>query len=251
MCLILIGIKAHPEYKLIMLANRDEFFKRNATGAHFNSEAPTLLAGIDLEAGGMWNGITKTGLLAAVTNYRQFPLHTDKISRGFLVKDFLTEKFTIDNAIQILDQSASQYNGYNLLYGTVDNLKYYSNRANFLLSLTGGIYGLSNHLIDTPWPKVQLAKELFMSVLDNETLKTELLFEIMKNKRQFPLSELPETGIGNEMEVKLSSIFIEMPEYGTRATTLIMVNNKNEVYFEERSYKPTESKVIEQFTIKP
>jgi len=249
MCLILIGIKAHPEYKFIMLANRDEFFNRNATGAHFNSDSPTLLAGIDLEAGGMWNGITKTGLLAAVTNYRQFPLRTDKISRGFLVKDFLTGKLTIDNAIQVLDQSANQYNGYNLLYGTVDNVKYYSNRANFLLSLTGGIYGLSNHLLDTPWPKVVLAKELFISGLDAEKINTDYLFEIMKNTRKFPLNELPNTGIGNDMEVKLSSIFIEMPEYGTRNTTLIMVNNKNEVYFEERTYQPTEGKVVERFII--
>lgn len=238
MCLILFSFKQHPRYPLILAANRDEFYNRASAPAAFWNEAPGLLAGRDLVAGGSWLGVTTSGRIAAITNYREPGLYRfDAPSRGALVTGFLLGRETPEAYAAKLSQQARQYNGFNLILGERGRLYYFSNRSDGLETLAPGLYGLSNHLLNTPWPKVERGKEALSGLLSpGRDPSLDDLFKVLSD-REFPPDEsLPNTGVGLEWERVLSPRFITSPVYGTRSSTILLLDREGRVTFEERVF---------------
>jgi uncharacterized protein with NRDE domain len=236
MCLLLISFNNHPEYPLIVAANRDEFYNRPTATAHFWKDHPKLLAGKDLEAGGTWLGITKNGRFAAVTNYRDMrTLKKNASSRGELVTNFLLSKDSPLIYGHGLNEKADDYNGYNLLFSDIETLYYFSNQTKQLTQLTEGVYGLSNHLLDTPWQKVVKSKKAFLEVTSEEEIVTDDLFKILSDETETPDDQLPDTGLSSELEKAVSPVFIKSENYGTRSSTILLINSMNEVLFIEKS----------------
>ncbi len=237
MCLIFFSINNHPTYKLVVAANRDEFYQRKTAPASFWAEQPHILAGRDLEAQGTWLGMTKGGKISLLTNYRD-PKHINPAapSRGQLVSDFLANGLSAEEYIREIAPISTQYNGFNLLAGTPDALWYLSNYASGTQKLTSGLYGLSNHLLETPWPKVQRGKEKMKTLLAHDRIEPKVLFELLYDEQRAPDDKLPDTGIGLERERALSSMFIKTHNYGSRCSTVILVDKNNHVLFSERVY---------------
>jgi len=238
MCLILLAYDAHPEYRLILAANRDEFFTRPTAPAAFWDDAPELLAGMDLKEGGTWLGITRNGRIAAITNYRDPRAERrDAPSRGGLVSGYLCGSISLDDYLEILRTEGAAYNGFNLIFGDIGRLCFFSNRRESPQSIITGIHGLSNHLLDTPWPKVISGKEaLEQLVSEGKTIQPDALFAILANREIAPDNILPDTGVGIELERFLSPIFISTPTYGTRSSTVILIDRKGRVTFIERTF---------------
>jgi len=242
MCSIFFAYNAHPGYRLILAANRDEFYERPTGAAQFWQDAPEILAGRDLVRGGSWLGITKNGRFSAVTNYRDPFAPTGNLSRGNLVGDFLRGKETPAQYLQKIQGNAGNYSGFNLLVGEIDSeIGYFSNRGDGVKILESGIYGLSNHLLDTPWQKVRRGKTALAKLIEKENFALESLFEILQDATKADDRDLPETGIGLERERLLSSIFIETPVYGTRCSTALLVAADGKVSFAERTYRQSRS----------
>lgn len=254
MCLILFAYKIHPRYKLILAANRDEFYERPTASAHFWEDVPDVLAGRDLAQGGTWLGVTKSGRFAAVTNFRNPNQLKGKLSRGALVSDFLRGNQTVSEYLQTVENESENYTGFNLLVGDFgnenDELAYFSNRSNEIKILDAGIYGLSNALLDTTWQKVVRGKERLAKIVSGEAISTELLFSILQNRTFAEDEDLPETGVGLERERILSSCFIETPIYGTRSSTALLIGNDNSLEFAEESFYPPLGKMTETFQIR-
>lgn len=230
----------HPGYQLIVAANRDEYYKRPDQPAAFWPEHPLMLAGKDLDQGGTWMGITKSGKFAALTNYRD-PASMKKgaPSRGQLVHNYLNSQLPPADFIAGLENGGAAYNGFNLLLGSTAALYYYSNREKNLLSIEKGIHGLSNSLLDVPWPKVSKAVKAVEALSDEQAIKPEQLFAIMADQTLPPDDELPQTGVGIDFERVLAPAFVagESYGYGTKLTTVILVDRNHCVNFWERSYK--------------
>ncbi|MGH7518324.1 MAG: NRDE family protein [Gemmatimonadales bacterium] len=240
MCLILIAFDSHPDYGLIVAANRDEFYDRPTRPAGFWSDAPSVLAGRDLEAGGTWLGIDRCGRFAAVTNYRQGEREpTAARSRGHLVSDYLTTDIDPQVHLERVERDAALYNGFNLIAGDFRRLLYFSNREGRVRTLAPGVYGLSNHLLDTAWPKVTATKSALDALLKNDA--AELipgLFALLDDRRQAADQLLPRTGVSPKWERLLSSAFIVTEGYGTRSSTVVLVGRDRGVVFVERSFAP-------------
>jgi len=240
MCLLLIALHAHPEYRLIIAANRDEFYDRPAAPAHFWKEAPSLLAGKDLRGGGAWLGITKKGRVAALTNVRNPSLFKDGApTRGKLVSSFLKEDESPPDYLNKIDRNGRDFNGFNLIAGDVAHLWWYSNRSDKVVAVPSGVHGLSNHFLDTPWPKVTFGKRGLSKLLSNEEDPSPLLFFDLLSDRTCPFDgDLPDTGVGLEWERILSPVFIKSPTYGTRCSTVITIDNRGGVTFLEKTFYP-------------
>lgn len=239
MCLIFISLKNHATYKLIVAANRDEFYNRKTAPAEYWKDHPEILGGRDLEAGGTWLGITKSGRLSMITNYRDPKnINPSAPSRGQLVSDYLLSKIGPDVYLISLQPKAREYNGFNLITGTTDDLWYYSNYRQGIDQLTTGLYGLSNHLLGTPWPKVETGKKMISEVLSHP-FKPDDLFQVLFDDQVAKDELLPDTGVGLERERALSAMFIKSPGYGTRCSTVILVDHDNQVFFAERVYDLT------------
>lgn len=231
MCLIVLAYKHHPDFPLIVAANRDEFFSRPARQAEFWSDLPHLLAGKDLLGGGTWLGITRAGRFAALTNYRD--LRRSKVvgpSRGALVLEALDHSPDLSNT--------ARFEGFNLLHGTVGALRYHSNISMDDELLSPGIHGISNHLLDTPWPKVVSAEHHFRKAVESGQPTTDVLFDLLRNGEVARDPDLPDTGLSLERERQLSSVFIRGDDYGTRCSTVVLVRSDGQVLFEERTYHP-------------
>jgi uncharacterized protein with NRDE domain len=197
----------------------------------WTEEGNQILAGKDLQAGGTWLGITKQGKFAAITNYRDFRnLKTDSPSRGPIIIDFLKSNSDTLSFLHELDKKAGLYNGFNLLIGNItDQLFYYSSVNSEIKEVKAGIHGISNAFMDTPWPKLLKAKQLFSQTLTGTPPDIEKMMMILADKETFAGELLPDTGIGLEMEKFLSSIYIRNDKYGTRSSTVICVKNSYEV----------------------
>lgn len=241
MCLILLAYKKHPRFKLIIAANRDEFFNRPTQSMQWWDDPPFLLAGKDLKEGGTWLGITQHGKFAAITNFRDSSQNKEKApSRGLLVKDFLSSQVTAENFLDDLSTKSSYYNGFNLIFGDIDQLYFYSNKSPEILKLKPGFYGLSNHLLNTPWPKVIKGKKRLKEIiLKNPDFDLNKIFTFLKDNTIAPDHQLPETGIKKEWERILSPIFIKSENYGTRSSTVILVERNNNVVVLEQNYIPS------------
>ncbi|WLR52790.1 NRDE family protein [Bacillus tianshenii] len=235
MCLILLAYQVDKTYPLIVAANRDEFYKRPTAPVHYWEDAPYVLAGRDLEKHGTWMGITKTGRFAALTNYRN-PNEKSKLrSRGEIVSRFLKGKMSTKEYGEQLKSERADFPGYNVLFGSDDHLMVYSNVDNQLIPLKAGIYGLSNHLLDTPWPKVEKGKSGLKKAI-RTGCKDEELFQVLSNAEPAPDKLLPQTGVGVEWERRLSPLFITSPDYGTRASTVLKINKDSKVHLVEQTF---------------
>lgn len=235
-----MALDSHPEYSLILAANRDEFYDRPTAPAEFWAEAAWVLGGRDLKAGGTWLGIDRRGRLAAVTNYRQGQRESPAPrSRGRLVSDFLTGNSPASEYMERVQAEAGHYNGFNLIAGEGAEFFYHSNREGRVRRLTSGVYGLSNHLLDTPWPKVAATKSAFGAVLTGKASQlVEGLFALLSDRSQAADHLLPSTGISPEWERLLSSAFIASEDYGTRSSTVVLIGRGGGIVFIERSFGP-------------
>ena len=253
MCLILFALQAHPDYPLIVAANRDEFFQRPTAAAEFWHDQPEILGGRDLQAGGTWLGVNRAGVFSAVTNVRNAQEAQDRPgSRGELVTHSLNT--APHQALAKMRQNQDHYNGFNLLCGTPQQLHYFSNRNDDLpRRLEPGVYGLSNAELDTSWPKVDSAKNDLRAIVSreahsSESLQTALL-EMMADDQQAPAEQLPETGIGEEWEALLSSRFILSESYGTRATTIVLYHRSGRIEFLEQGFDHQQALERRNFTL--
>jgi uncharacterized protein with NRDE domain len=239
MCLIFLSINNHPDYKLVIAANRDEFYNRKTAAADFWPDRPSIVGGRDLEAGGTWLAMSKQGRIAMVTNYRDPKNINPKApSRGQLVTDYLLCNDSSLNYMSAVESVGKAYNGFNLVTGDLRDFYYYSNYGNGVQKLGAGLFGLSNHLLDTPWPKVVRGKKSVAELL-NGKFNYKDLFKILYDVETAADNLLPDTGVGLERERALSSMFIKSPGYGTRCSTVVLVNNNNEVFFAERVFDLT------------
>jgi uncharacterized protein with NRDE domain len=246
MCLILLSYKIHPDYCLILAANRDEFYDRPTAPLEYWADYPEVLAGRDLKGTGTWLGVTPAGRIAAITNYREPVGHMENApSRGLLIRDFLTGNASPQGYLKAVSKKGQAYNGFNLIAGDPSGLYYYSNRASGVQQLQPGLYGISNHLIDTAWPKIQRGKDLLGGQLSGrEEIDIEKVWEILSDRSQPPDDELPDTGVGLEWERILSPLFISSDVYGTRSSSVVLIDQSEKVSFMERTYLKDGAKIV-------
>ncbi len=241
MCLVLVVWRMHPKYPCLVAANRDEFHARPTARAEWWPDHPQILAGRDLEAGGTWLGVTRTGRFAALTNYRDPEQRRRSapgaaaLSRGTLVTSVLESGASVAEGLDYLRDVGANYNGFNLIFSDGERLGIYESVRGTGRELGPGIYGLSNHLLDTPWPKVQIAKTRLAAALLGLTDMAPLL-DLLRDDRPASDAQLPKTGVSLEWERLLSSAFVRAADYGTRCSTIIRIEREGRAYFDEWSW---------------
>jgi uncharacterized protein with NRDE domain len=233
MCLILIAWRGAAQYPCVVAANRDELHSRPAAPAHWWQSCPPILAGRDLLAGGTWLGMTRTGRFAALTNYRDPEQRRPGTpSRGTLVASILTSGDSLERSLEQLRDVSADYNGFSLLFSDGQRLAIYESARGGGRVLGPGIYGLSNHLLDTPWPKVQTAKSrLSRALADLDT--NDAVLALLRDEAPAPDDQLPRTGVSTEWERLLSSAFVRAPDYGTRCSTVLRIDESRRACFDE------------------
>jgi uncharacterized protein with NRDE domain len=243
MCLIAFAWNAHPDYRLVVGANRDEWHDRPTAPAAWWDYHPQILAGRDLKAGGTWLGISRNGRFAALTNFRDpSDRKSDALSRGQLVSDFLRGTASVRDYLREVQVMAPLYQGFNLLVGDGDALQYFSSRGGKILDVPAGVHALSNHTLNEPWPKVEKAKSALDAALRAQMPEDALqmaIYDFLSDAAMAPDTALPDTGVGREWERVLSPALIVTEKYGTRCSTVLTIGSRGEVTFEERSRDQT------------
>lgn len=237
MCLIAFAWKAHPDYPLVVAANRDEWHDRPAAAATWWDGHPNILAGRDLKVGGTWLGISRNGRFAALTNFRDpSDRKSDAPSRGHLVSRFLIGTDSARDYLVVLRNDAPRYQGFNLLVGDGEALFYFSSRTEEILPVPAGVHALSNHMLNEPWPKVELAKSTMGAALQGQIgwdARQCLILDFLSNEERAPDGALPDTGVGLDWERILSPALIVTEKYGTRCSTVVGVASGGEISFDE------------------
>ena len=260
MCLAIFAQNVLPDWPLVVVANRDELHVRPTEAARPWDDTPSLLAGRDLQAGGTWLGLTAEGRIALLTNYRETGLRDEQApSRGHLAERYLRDGQSAQHYLQTLQQNNAPYNGFNLLLGDLSNVArpeffWVSNR---LLvgdkirqrktinptAISAGLYGLSNAMLDTPWPKVRSGVAQFAQALARDSGKFNqdaMYFNLLADNNNFSDQVLPSTGVSHEWEKALAPIFIQTEHYGTRSSTLLRVRKDGMFQMIERSFQQNE-----------
>ena len=236
MCLIVFAWRPGHARPLIVAANRDEFHARPTQALASWDEAPGVYAGRDLEAGGTWLGVGPQGRFSALTNIRDPGQPLGTRSRGELVAGYLRGELSVEAYLEKVAGEAQHYCGFNLLVGDGHRLGYLHGRDAAPRLLSAGVYGLSNAALDTPWPKLVKAREGLREQLDEAD--PQKLFALLEDDRQAADAELPNTGVGVATERLLSSVFIASQNYGTRASTVLIVEAEGKRRLLERSFGP-------------
>lgn len=245
MCLLAFAWQVHPDYPLILIGNRDEFYARPAQAIDYWQDAPYILAGRDEQEGGTWLGVTKDGRWAALTNYREPNAAKGLLSRGHLVAEFLkADSEPLAYAQQIFSQ-AEQYSGFNLLIGNREQVAVVSNRGTEPQLLTQGIYGLSNQLLDSPWPKTQRLKAGLSQLVKQDSFDIQQALLLLQDTTQPDDADLPDTGVGLVWERLLATAFIKSPIYGTRASSILLLG-KNTIQLTEQTWLSGERGELKQ-----
>lgn len=237
MCLIVLAVGQHPDYPLILAANRDEFHARPTQAAHWWPDMPHILGGRDLQAGGTWLALSKSGRLATVTNFRDAkapePGHR---SRGRLVTDFVDGDSAPGAYLDSIDED--RYAGFNLIVATRDDVAYLSNREEGRRALGPGIYGLSNALLDGPWDKVLRSKQKLRELIDHDQVNVPALMRLMNDRDKGPVKEVERGRLAFDTAHTITAPFIVLPEYGTRCTTAVLVGSDGKWTLVERRFDP-------------
>jgi uncharacterized protein with NRDE domain len=235
LCLIVLAWKARADLPLAVAANRDEWRARPTEPAHWWQDHPELLAGRDLEAGGTWMGFTRTGRFAAVTNFRDpSDKRSTARSRGELVSQYLLGHDAPSDFLSRLVPRVSDYNGFNLILGDGASLWYFGSREGEAREIESGIHGLSNHLLDEPWPKVVRGR-LAMEQALRDPDPSARLFAALADGQGASDEALPDTGVGIAWERRLASPLITGADYGTRSSTVLTVISEGRAKFAERT----------------
>jgi uncharacterized protein with NRDE domain len=231
MCLLAIAFNHRPDTPLAVCSNRDEFYQRPTLPLHWWQDMP-VLAGRDEQQGGTWIGLSQNNRFAAVTNFRDLSkpgFHEARPkSRGNLVTDFLCSQTSAQSWADSVLPEFDLYGGFNLLIYDGEQLLYLNNFNNQVRSLEPGIYALSNHLLDSPWPKVDYARQQLRQTLDrqrNDQQTLDDLLGLLEQNQTYPDHLLPNTGVPADWEKRLSSAFIVAEDYGTRASTSIVLSS--------------------------
>ncbi len=234
-----MALQAHPEYPLVIAANRDEFYHRPTAPLAFWEDHPDILAGRDLQGNGTWLGVSGNGRIAAVTNYRA--PSTDKpdaLSRGALVSGFLMDEQSPEAYSRRVCADGTSYNGYNLVVGDLDQFWWSTNITSAVKRLTPGIHGISNRLLDTPWPKLKKAIAGMRDILGrNRKFDSETIFALLSDTAVPSDDRLPDTGVGLDWERLLSPVFVRSDIYGTRSSSIILYHRSGLLTFLERTFK--------------
>ncbi len=238
MCLILFSWDEHPKYKLIVAANRDEFYERPSDPLNVWPDHEHVIAGRDRTAGGTWLGISENGKFTALTNYRDPQnINPNAPSRGDLTKNFLIEEHTPQSYFNTLHPTLGEFNGFNLLLGSSkDGLGYFNSEAKAFIKLSSGIYGLSNAFLDTPWPKVEKAKQHFSEIIKSKEPEKSQLLDFLQDEELAPDEKLPSTGVPYEWEKQLSAMYIQTEKYGTCCSTVLLIDYQGRGTIIERTY---------------
>ena len=236
MCLILLAWRVHPEFPCVLAANRDEFHDRETAAADWWSGEAGTLAGRDLQAGGTWLGVTRRGQFAALTNFRDGGARrANAPSRGVLVSELLESGRSVPESLDYLRTAGPRYNPFNILFSDGRRLGIYESVLGRGRELGPGVFGLSNHLLDTPWPKVQNAKTALTAALA-DPCDADAILHLLRDERQASDGDLPRTGTTLEWERLLSSAFVRAQDYGTRCSTLLRIGEQGEAVFYEWSW---------------
>jgi len=241
MCLILLAWQSHPAYSLVFAGNRDERYERPSAPADFWKDEPGIFGGRDLELGGTWLGLERNGRFAAITNYRDGPAKKPAPrSRGELTANFLRgNEGPAAYANRVATADGCLYGGYTLLVGDRERLYGLSNRGGGVEELRPGVHGLSNHLLNTPWPKIVRGKQRVKALLGAGEAELQAgLFEALADRNPATDTELPNTGVGAARERELSPAFIAAEHYGTRASTVLLIDRDGSAVFVERRFGP-------------
>lgn len=235
MCLMAFAYKQHPQYPLIVISNRDEFYARPSQSAHCWEDEPSIYAGRDLQSKGTWLGVSKNGRFAAVTNFRD-PSRPDigEKSRGTLVHHFLTAESTAQ-FIEMLKKSKDQYGGYNFIGYDGETMMHYNNIYDEGGEIEPGVHSISNATLNTPWPKTIFAAEQLSKNLSN--CSVHQLKTLLENRTIAKDSRLPSTGVGIHLERILSAPFVQMNGYGTRSSATVLFHHHESITFVERLYE--------------
>lgn len=240
MCLVVVALDAHPRYSLVIAANRDEYHARAARTAQWGEDAPfaDVLAGRDLEAGGTWLGVRRDGRWALLTNVRDGHRNHNPAapSRGDLVPAVLNDRQVPALALTELMRAAGTYNGFNLVAGDGSSATWVSNRTADTRTVVAGVHGLSNALLDTPWPKVVQTRGAIAAWAARDVADLDPVFAALSDRTRAPDTALPATGVSLEWERLLSAPFIVSQDYGTRCSTVLVVDRNGAARFIERSY---------------
>jgi uncharacterized protein with NRDE domain len=240
MCLIAFAWRAHPRWRLVLVGNRDEFHARPTAPLAPWDEAPQILAGRDLEAGGTWAGVGAQGRASVITNVRDMSADHSGLSRGLLVADYLGSTLPARaHAIELM-ASAKDYRPFNLLTFDRDDAYYLGNHPSARAQpVEPGVHGLSNADFNAPWPKTRaLVHRLDEWLREGKEDDLDALFAMVSDQGRWPDDLLPDTGIGIERERFLSSAFIVGENYGTRASTVILVDHEDRTLIAERRFGP-------------
>jgi uncharacterized protein with NRDE domain len=253
-CLILVAWRVHADFPLVLAANRDEFFARPSAAAAWWPDRPEIFAGRDLDAGGSWLGVSRKGRWAGLTNFRDPARQRPGTpSRGALVADFLSSGESTAAALARLASDGPRYNAFNLLLSDGETVGIFESETAHGRLLAPGLYALSNHLLDTPWPKVCAGKSRLAAAL-LALPDDAALFELLHDDRPAPDAKLPRTGVSLAWERMLSSAFIRAPGYGTRCSTLIVQHRDDVIQVSELTWDTfghEQGRVDEHFTRSP
>lgn len=249
MCLLAFAWQVHPQYPLVLIANRDEFYARPAKAARYWPDFPEILAGRDEQEGGTWLGVTRSGRWAALTNYREPNGPKGSLSRGHLVAGFLQQQTLPEDYVRLIAEHADDYSGFNLVVGDRQQAAAFGNRGTAPQVLEPGLYGLSNELLDSPWPKTLRLKAGLSDLLSMEGLtsaQSAHLLALLQDTTQPADEDLPNTGVGLVWERLLATAFIKSPMYGTRASTVLLLG-KERCYFAEQTWLNGEKGELAEF----
>jgi uncharacterized protein with NRDE domain len=238
MCLLVFAWKTHARYRLVMAANRDEFHDRPSAPLGAWQDPPGILAGRDLRSGGTWMGAAPPGRYAVVTNFRELERPAAGApSRGALVSGFLAGNGAPEDYCDGLRGTAAQYAGFNLLAGDASALHYYSNRnGESSRALGAGVFGLSNHWLDSPWPKLLRSRARLADMMTADRITPDGLFELLADREAAAPDTTPDTGLPPEWERALSSPFVVHERYGTRCSTVLLVEHSGVTTLFERRF---------------
>lgn len=240
MCVYFFAINVNPRFPVMVAGNRDEFLERGSRAAHFWPSQPDMLAGRDEKDGGTWLGVNRKGRWALLTNFRApSAVRADRPSRGGLVTDFLCGEKPPEEWLLCVEKEAAQYNPFNLVAASRADIFWFSSRLQGVRKMPDGVHGLSNALLDTPWPKVVRGCAAMRGIAPkiSDPARLEPLFSMLADTETAPDEKLPDTGVGPEFERILSSVFVQSPVYGTRCSTVLLIDDKGVLTFSERTYK--------------